>query len=143
MERSAGAIVFYNNQGIREYLLLYSSGGRGRGYWGFPKGHVEKNETDEEAALRETFEETGIGRLNLIPGFARNTQFMFRRERKLIRKEVILFLVEAKTNKVKLSFEHQDFAWLPFSQAVECLTFPNTKNMLSDADEFLKTIVNH
>lgn len=82
MERSAGAIVFYDNQGIREYLLLYSSGGRGLGYWGFPKGHVEKNETDEEAALRETFEE-------------------------------------------------------------KCLTFPNTKNMLSDADEFLKTIVKH
>jgi 8-oxo-dGTP pyrophosphatase MutT (NUDIX family) len=29
-------------------------------FWGFPKGHVEENETMEQCAIRETSEETGI-----------------------------------------------------------------------------------
>ena len=29
-------------------------------HWGFPKGHVEKDETDEETAKREVLEETGL-----------------------------------------------------------------------------------
>lgn len=28
--------------------------------WGLPKGHVEENETTQDCAIRETFEETGI-----------------------------------------------------------------------------------
>ena len=31
-----------------------------RGLWDFPKGKVEKDETTEEAAVREVLEETGI-----------------------------------------------------------------------------------
>jgi 8-oxo-dGTP pyrophosphatase MutT (NUDIX family) len=39
---------------------------RDRTRWGFPKGHVEGNETDEEAARREIQEETGLRNLELI-----------------------------------------------------------------------------
>ncbi len=28
--------------------------------WGFPKGHLEKEESEEQAAVRETYEETGV-----------------------------------------------------------------------------------
>ena len=34
--------------------------------WSLPKGHVEKNETLEETAFREIYEETGITNLKLI-----------------------------------------------------------------------------
>ena len=30
------------------------------GHYGFPKGHVEKNETEVETAIREIKEETGL-----------------------------------------------------------------------------------
>lgn len=40
-----------------EYLLVK---GKMSGKWGFPKGHQEFGESDEETALRELFEETGI-----------------------------------------------------------------------------------
>jgi bis(5'-nucleosidyl)-tetraphosphatase len=34
--------------------------GRRSGKWSFPKGHAEGNESDFEAASRETYEETGL-----------------------------------------------------------------------------------
>ena len=37
-----------------------------KGYWGFPKGHIEKGETPLEAAKREIFEEAGISKLKMI-----------------------------------------------------------------------------
>jgi len=36
-----------------------------RGYWDLPKGKIEKNETIEEAAIREVKEETGINHLKI------------------------------------------------------------------------------
>ncbi len=35
--------------------------------WGIPKGHIEENESYQECALRETFEETGIIATIVIP----------------------------------------------------------------------------
>lgn len=45
-----------------EYVLVKLK----RNRWGFPKGHVEKDESLEDTAIREIFEETGISDLNLI-----------------------------------------------------------------------------
>jgi diadenosine hexaphosphate hydrolase (ATP-forming) len=53
-ELSVGCMVF-NDTGR---VLLVESAGR-KGGWSFPKGHVDTGETLEEAAIRETEEETG------------------------------------------------------------------------------------
>ena len=50
--RAAGGIV-HNSEG--QILMIFR-----RGLWDFPKGNVEKDETTEEAAVREVLEETGI-----------------------------------------------------------------------------------
>ena len=39
---------------------------RRRGWWDLPKGHVEPGETNEEAALREVREETGLQALEIV-----------------------------------------------------------------------------
>jgi len=54
---SCGVIPVYKeaNGNIR-FLLVQGHGD----YWGFPKGHKEKNETHRETAERELLEETGI-----------------------------------------------------------------------------------
>lgn len=53
MKKKAGCIISCNN-----HLLLVC--GRMESKWGFPKGSVDSNETYKEAAIRETYEETGI-----------------------------------------------------------------------------------
>lgn len=54
--------VYVYNPEIDKFLLIKH---RKTGKWLQPGGHIEANEDPEEAALRETFEETGI-RVRLI-----------------------------------------------------------------------------
>ena len=82
-EVSAGAILFYNDkQKGRQYLLL--QGGKGRA-WLFPKGKMDKGETEETAALREILEETGVKDITFIGGHRLGKLFTeIRRRAKLV-----------------------------------------------------------
>ena len=51
-EKSCGAVIIKNNK----VLVLQQVAG----HWGFPKGHVEKGETEVETAIREIKEETNL-----------------------------------------------------------------------------------
>ena len=70
LERSAGAVLFIR-RGEELYVVLVRSR---RGEWGFPKGHLEAGETEEQAALREIFEETGA-RARLLGGFRAESEY--------------------------------------------------------------------
>lgn len=62
MERSSGVILFRKVDGRYEFFVCTPDGPywEHRELWNFPKGHVERGETDFEAALREFKEETSI-----------------------------------------------------------------------------------
>ena len=55
MVKKCGIILW--NQSKEKVLLVY---GKKSSKWGFPKGHMEENETEQETAHREFFEETGF-----------------------------------------------------------------------------------
>lgn len=58
MEHSAGAVIYRRRaNGELEYLIVQSIVNHN---WGFPKGHLENNETPQEAAKREVAEEVGL-----------------------------------------------------------------------------------
>jgi 8-oxo-dGTP pyrophosphatase MutT (NUDIX family) len=134
-ERSAGVILFHlsRTKHVRTYLILYYGK-----HWDYPKGHVEAGESALEAAMRELAEETGITKVVLIPGFAREISYFFRHPRRgLIRKEVIFFLAEVKSKKATLSHEHVGFEFLPFDQAIRRVTYPTARQMLREAEDHL------
>lgn len=144
-EKSAGAVVFHHDSaGKIEYLLLEARAG----HWSFPKGLIEENEKPEETAKREIKEETGIENFTLIPGFKEIQKFFFSakydyqlqrgwKKGERVFKIVTYFLIQAKTKKVKLSFEHKDYIWLEYKEALEKLTFKNAKVILKKANDFL------
>jgi len=133
-EKSCGAIVFHRNIHSVKFLLLHY----GKGHWGFPKGHVEKGETEEQTLFRELEEETGITSAQTVPGFREELGYFFKEGRYTISKTVAFFLVESAGRGVRLSEEHSEFKWLPFDKAFESLTFTNAKNLLRKADSFLQ-----
>ena len=53
-EKSCGAVVFRIGERGPEALVIHQNAG----HWGFPKGHVEPGEDEEQTALREILEET-------------------------------------------------------------------------------------
>lgn len=136
-EKSCGAIVFRKNKTIK-YLLLYKKASdHYREAWDFPKGNVEKGEKEEEVAAREVREEAGLD-IKLISGFKETIKFFYRKEGKLIHKEVIFFIAQTGQSKVKLSLEHNGYKWASYDKGIKLLTFGNSKEMLKKAHSFLK-----
>ncbi len=135
-ERSAGFLIFHRRpaapDGLRFLLLDY-----GR-HWDFAKGHVNKGESDFDAAVRELREETGITRVTVVPGFQQEIVYFFRSGRHgVIRKTVVFFLAEVANTEVILSEEHVGFEFLTFEQAVKRATFAAGKQLLRAAHEHL------
>jgi len=132
-EKSVGAVVFSEKDGERKFLLLHYTAG----HWGFPKGHVENQETEEQTLLREIREETALENVKVLPGFREYTKYFFKRGEETVFKEVIFYLVNAGEINVKISLEHQGFEWLPLEKAMQKLSFKNTKQVLEKAVLFL------
>lgn len=149
VERSAGIIVFQNTPEGRRYLVLRSSreestvaaGVNVGEFWDFPKGRLEKGETGLDAAKREAGEEAGVGNVQIVDGFKETVRYFTRREGKPIPKFVAMFLGEAATDWVTLSWEHDRFLWLPYEDARLQITLKPMKDALEKAEEFLRSCV--
>ena len=137
-EVSAGIILF-NDVDKRKFLLLnYPSK-----HWDFVKGKMEKDETSHETAIRETKEETGISDVEFIDGFEEEIEYYFYADNQEIHKKVIFFLGKTETTEIVLSYEHLDFIWLEFDNALSKTTYENAKNLLKKSKVFLdKRIAN-
>ncbi|NDF24641.1 MAG: NUDIX domain-containing protein [Thaumarchaeota archaeon] len=125
-ERSAGIVLFREEDSKKMFLLLHYPSG----HWDFVKGRIEKNESERQAALRETKEETGIIDVEFIDGFEEKIHYAYQYDGKLVRKEVVFFLGKTKTLSVILSDEHLDSVWLEYDDAYSKTTYQNAKGLL-------------
>lgn len=148
-EKSAGAIIFREQEGKEYYLLLhYTPSEPGKhGHWGFAKGHVEQGETDEQTARREVAEETGIKDLKIIAGFKELEKYFFRKSYGLkgearkkapwVFKLVVFFIAKTQQKEIKISDEHIGFVWLTYEDAVKKISFKNSKELLKKANDYI------
>ncbi|MGI6013481.1 MAG: bis(5'-nucleosyl)-tetraphosphatase [Oscillospiraceae bacterium] len=133
LEISAGAVLYYDNESNREYVLVRR---RSNGECGSPKGHIEAGETEEMAALREMWEECCV-HATLISGFREVTEYDMPNGN---RKRVIYFVASC-TEKPKTNPEEPlEVLRLPYAAAMKAMTFDNSKAILEKAEQFLKTI---
>jgi len=148
---SAGAVIFRrDHEGAVKFLLLY----HGRNYWNFPKGKLEQGERAVNAFLREVEEETGLRHqdLRILPGFRTSERFTFVDRypthpeskasggaRPKVFKIVLYYLVESRKREVVISEEHEGFGWFTFAEAMRITKYPNTKEVLKRAHDFIRS----
>lgn len=132
-EHSAGVVLYRQMKEGREYLLLHYPGG----HFDFAKGHIEGDESEQEAAYRELKEETGIENIIWIDGYKEKIEYIYRRFGELSLKDVVFFLARTEQKKVTISHEHQGSVWLPYKEALQKLTFQSAKDLLSKAEKII------
>ena len=134
-EYSCGAVVFTRMVGEPHYLLVRAKD-QPEGCHGFPKGHMEAGETEEQTALREICEEVGL-RVKLLEGFRAVTEYDLPRPPDT-RKRVVFFLAEYEGQETTVQeSELAAITIAPWPQALELTEFADSKRILTEAHEFL------
>ena len=126
-EKSCGAIVYRKHHGNTEILLIKHVNS---GHWSFPKGHMEAGESEEETALREVREETGID-IMLDPTFRETVTYFPRKD---TQKVVVYFIAKARSFEcVPQVGEIAEVRWVDIGHAACVLTYENDKTIVSKA----------
>lgn len=135
-EFSAGGVVFKHEDGKVLILVSQHSGHHG---WVFPKGHVgdkEKDETAEDAALREVAEETGVSGKILEKLPVATYWYQFQGEKR--HKTVQYFLMAYEDGSIEHhDFEMENVLWLPLDEVEAKLTYEGDKKVWGEAKKLI------
>jgi 8-oxo-dGTP diphosphatase len=132
---SSGGVAFRKHDGQLEVALI--SVGEAR-RWQLPKGTVEKDETNEAAAVREVREETGI--LTEVVTLLDRIEYWFYStaggKRTRHHKYVHFFLLRALSGDVR-DHDHEvnESRWVEINAALKMLKFENERRILRKAIE--------
>ena len=115
----AGGIVTRHNNAAHEVLLIRSRSQS----WSFPKGHLEPNETIEQAAQREVLEETGyrteiIKKLPILEYKNSDTG-----------DDILVYLFQLKVTggDMKKEFAHDELDWFSLNNIEDIFDRQNLK----------------
>ena len=135
-EKSCGFVVYRESGEVREYLLVSALNGK----YGFPKGHVERGETEYETAVRELKEETNL-EVRAIDGFRREIEYSLPQKRGTI-KRCVYFLGEyIEGELIRQEEEILDAVFVTFEQAMAMIPFANAKSVLQEADAYIDSLI--
>ena len=130
-EYSCGAIIYRIIRGQLRFLVIQNKKSCN---WGFPKGHMERGEDEYETAYREVLEETGI-HVKFLPDFKYRSEYSIQNK---IEKRVVIFLGTTEDTHTTIQKEEiEEYLWLDYEKALKTLKFPNDRQMLTKAKEYL------
>jgi len=133
---SCGVIPVYKKTNDDIHFLLVQGHGD---YWGFPKGHKKKGESDQETAERELQEETGI----ICTEYLENTMFheRYRIPKKkgsdIIKKVHYFVGIVSDTKVTRQTTELKNHGWFTLEEAREKL-MKNRVKILEEVQVMLK-----
>lgn len=130
-EKSCGNIVFKEVNNKIYVLLVHHN----LGHWGIPKGHVELDETEEETAIREVFEETGISSY-VIPGFRETITYS---PKENVLKDVIFFIGKPNDDNLTPQLtEVSEAKFIEINKGIDLITHIDEKQLLNKAIKYYK-----
>jgi len=132
-EKSCGFVAYKDEGGVRRYLVIRSQ----KGECGFPKGHMEGDETEHETAIRELKEETNA-EAAIIPGFRKQIEYSFL-NKPGVTKITVYFLGKCTADDIVCrAGEVAGAEFAPFDRAMQLLSFEDTRNVLKEADAYAR-----
>ncbi|RRD40934.1 NUDIX domain-containing protein [Leptotrichia sp. OH3620_COT-345] len=128
-EKSCGAVILNSNSKKLLIVKMYN------GNWGFAKGHMEKNETEKETAIREVKEETGT-EIKIMEDFKESIKYV-PNEKTL--KEVVFFIGLTENEDIKIDKnEIEDFKWCKYNEAMKLITYKLQRDILEKVIKFIR-----
>jgi 8-oxo-dGTP pyrophosphatase MutT (NUDIX family) len=127
--QAAGGVVV--DKSDRVLVLRRPSRGEVR----LPKGHVEKGETNREAALREVTEESGYADLTVLADLGHQVVRFDNMGRRVVREEYYLLLELQDAVQVDREAQELQFVpdWVDWEQALAELTFESEREWVRRA----------
>jgi len=112
-------------------------------YWQFVAGGGEDDETPEQAAQRETKEETSlVSTLTSLDSFSTVPRSYFAAADSWSPDILVIpqhcFAIDAGGRDIELSREHTEFRWVQFEEASRLLKWDSNRNALWELNERLK-----
>ncbi len=134
--------ILFKRVGESKYYLLLHRVLNWKG-WEFPKGGVDEGEQPEQAVIREIGEEAGLLQVKIVGRLSQKKEWTAKDTHYVYD----VFLVEADADEhVRLGAgnheveEHNDFKWLNAAQALEAITYDNSKKNFKDALQEIKKL---
>ena len=133
-EVSAGGVVYRIDDGRPLFLLIRDSYAN----WGFPKGHLERGEAPETAAVREVTEETGLEAIE-SRGVIETIDWYFRFRGRLIHKVCHFYLMESASDRTSPQTAEgiTECQWVPYDEATRMISYANARQVLKRAQEIV------
>ena len=143
VERSAGGVLFRSFDGTVRVCLIQVATRGGNPSWRLPKGSIESGETPQEAAVRETREETGCAG-EIISTLSEIEYWYTRRGRALgdspqadrlrVRKVVQFFLMQYESGDIA-DHDHEvdDVRWVDLEPALKKISYDAEARVLQEA----------
>jgi 8-oxo-dGTP pyrophosphatase MutT (NUDIX family) len=129
-EFSAGGVVVRGDEMI--VIVPVKRAADGARVTGLPKGHLDGDETPEQAAQREIAEETGV-QADLIEELG-DVRYRYDRHRRRIEKVVRFYLFRYRSGDVAdHDHEIEEARWVPVQRAVDELTYPGERDIVKRA----------
>lgn len=131
IKNKAGVVIRKTENGQTQVLLLLHNDVN---IWHLPKGHMEKGESAETAAIREAKEETGCD-INLIKPL-RQVHYIDTDKNEVF---LNMFLAEITSGDITPEHDKCELHWVKLQEAAAKLTFKDMKDFIVEsADEILK-----
>ena len=116
-EKTCGSIIYKMRNHERFYLLVENKSG----HIGFPKGHMEYGESEEDTAIREVYEETGV---NIKVDIKTRRSYTYKNASG-IEKTCVYFCSRFESDEIFLEQDEIQRCWLvPYETAIDLLNYP-------------------
>jgi 8-oxo-dGTP pyrophosphatase MutT (NUDIX family) len=132
-EVSAGGVVYRReNDDAIDLALAARRTRRGQLAWGLAKGAIELGESDEQAAVREVLEETGLEAE--VEADLGDIRYFYVWESVRVRKRVHFFLMRATGGDVaNHDTEMEDVRWFPLATAIKRAAYKGEREVIERA----------